>query len=154
MDNGFIRKSANVKGLDNWFELMDCHYDWASLHKNRIDELATEIIQYYKENISFVRQLGASFGFDAHFIYQPIGLLEPNQEFLLPDFYTSDYFAVYSGVDSSIREAISQGFLMMGDCSRAISEAGLQGSYVDATHYSPQGNDILASCIFRKISAP
>ncbi|MCG6900377.1 MAG: hypothetical protein LJE75_10310 [Gammaproteobacteria bacterium] len=153
-DDGFIRKSANVDGLDNWFELMDFHYNWASLHKNRIDELANEIIQYYKENISFVRQLGDSFGFDAHFIYQPIGLLEPNQEFLLPDFYASDYFAVYSGVDSRIRQAISQGFLMMEDCSRAISEAGLQGSYVDATHYSPQGNDILASCIFQKISAP
>ncbi len=153
-DDIFIRKSANVQGLDNWFELMDFHYNWASIHKNRIDELADEIIHYYQDNISFVRQLGDAFGFTAHFIYQPIGLLEPKQEFLLQEFYTSDYFAVYNGVDSRIRQAISQGFLMMEDCSRAISEAGLQGSYVDATHYSPRGNDILASCIFHRISAP
>ena len=151
--NAFIRKSANVHGLDNWLELMDFHYNWATLHKNRIDQLADEIIHYYKENISFVRQLGDAFGFAVHFIYQPIGLLESNQEFLLQDFYASDYFAVYKGVDSRIREAISAGLLMMEDCSRAISEAGVQGSYVDATHYSQQGNAILASCILQKISA-
>ena len=149
----FIRKSANVHGLDDWFELMDFHYNWATLHKNRIDELADEIIHYYKETISFVRQLGDAFGFTAHFIYQPIGLLESNQEFLLEEFYTSDYFAVYDRIDSRIREAISQGLLKMDDCSRAISEAGVQGSYVDATHYSPRGNNILASCILQRISA-
>ncbi|MGB5425151.1 MAG: hypothetical protein WBN95_00035, partial [Gammaproteobacteria bacterium] len=88
------------------------------------------------------------------FIYQPIGLLESNQEFLLEDFYTSDYFAVYNGVDSRIREAVSAGLLIMQDCSRAISEAGVQGSYVDATHYSPRGNDVLASCILQRISSP
>ena len=153
IDNVFIRKSANVHGLEDWLELMDFHYNWATLHKNRIDELADEIIHYYKENISFVRQLGETFGFDVYFIYQPIGLLESSQEFLLQDFYTSDYFAVYNGVDSRIREAISEGLLMMEDCSRAISEAGVQGSYVDATHYSPRGNDILASCILQRISA-
>lgn len=150
----FIRKSANVNGLDDWLELMDFHYNWATLHKNRIDKLADEIIHYYKENISFVRQLGDAFGFTVHFIYQPIGLLESNQEFLLEDFYTSDYFAVYNGVDSRIREAISAGLLIMEDCSRAISGAGVQGSYVDATHYSPRGNDILASCILQSISSP
>ena len=154
IDNVFIRKSANVHGLEDWLELMDFHYNWATLHKNRIDELADEIIHYYKENISFVRQLGETFGFDVYFIYQPIGLLESSQEFLLQDFYTSDYFAVYNGVDSRIREAISEGLLMMEDCSRAISEAGVQGSYVDATHYSPRGNDILASCILQTISSP
>jgi hypothetical protein len=153
-DDVFIRKSANMHGLDNWFELMDFHYNWATIHKNRIDELANEIIGYYKENISFVRQLGDSFGFDAHFIYQPIGLLETAQEFLLSEFYTSNYFAVYNGVDSRIRQAINQGALMMKDCSHAIAESGVQGAYVDAIHYSPQGNRVLASCIDQEISAP
>ena len=152
-DDAFIRKSANIHGLDNWFELMDFHYNWATLHKNRIEQLADEIIHYYQENIAFVRQLGDAFGFTVHFIYQPIGLLESNQEFLLQDFYTSDYFAVYKGVDSIIRQAISQGLLTMEDCSRAISETGVPGAYVDATHYSPRGNSILASCIHQKISA-
>jgi hypothetical protein len=151
-EDPFIRKSANVHGLDDWFELLEFHYNWASLNKSRINELATEIIQYYRENISFVRQLGTSFGFEAHFIYQPIGLLEPNQEFLLPDFYASDYFAVYHGVDSGIRQAISEGILQMDDCSHAITESGVKGSYVDVTHYSPDGNGILASCIHRKIT--
>ena len=151
-DAVFIRKSANVHGLDDWLELMDFHYNWASLHKNRIDELAGEIIRYYSETIAFVRQLGESFGFDIHFIYQPIGLLESSQEFLLQDFRTSDYFAVYNGVDSAIREATSAGLLKMEDCSRAISEAGVQGSYVDATHYSLRGNDVLAACILQRVS--
>ena len=152
-DDVFTRKSANLHGLDDWFELIYFHYNWAALRKNRIDELANDIIHYYKDGILFVRQLGASFGFNVYFIYQPIGLLETDQEFLLQDFYTSDCFAVYKGVDSRIRQAISQGLLTMEDCSRAISETGVPGAYVDATHYSPRGNSILASCIHQKISA-
>jgi len=148
-----VRKSANVHGLDDWFELMDFHYNWATIHKNRIDQLADDIIHYYTENILFVRRLGAAFGFNAYFIYQPIGLLETGQEFLLPDFYTSDYFAVYKGVDSRVRQAISQEHLMMEDCSHAISESGVQGAYVDATHYSPHGNEVLAACIHQRISS-
>ena len=79
IDDVFMRKSANVHGLDNWLELMDFYYNWTIPHKNRIDELASEIIHYYKENISFVRQPGGAFGFTVHFIYQPIALLESNQ---------------------------------------------------------------------------
>ena len=153
-DGPFIRKSANVQGLDNWFELMYFHYKWAEIHLNRIAELADDVIRYYKENIIFVQQLGVSFGFDVHFVYQPIGLLESGQEFLTQGFSESDYFAIYNGVDSRIRLAISQEQLMMEDCSRAIAEAGVQGSYVDATHYSPRGNEILAECIYQKLSVP
>lgn len=152
VDKDFIRKSANVHGMD-WTELIDFHYNWSKIHRNKSDELANDIIRFYKENISFVRQLGESFGFNAHFIYQPIGLLENNQPFLTQKFSESDYFAIYQAVDSKIRIAINEGDLMMEDCSRAISKSGVETSYVDATHYSPRGNRLVAECIHQKTSA-
>lgn len=152
VDKVFIRKSANSHGMDNWLELMDFYYNWAKIHRDKVDGLASDIIRYYVENISFVRQLGESFGFDAYFIYQPIGLLESNQPFLTHEFSQSDYFSIYKVVDSKIRIAIKEGRLTMQDCSSAISESGVEGSYVDATHYSPRGNRLVAACIHRGLS--
>ena len=152
VEDVFIRKSATVYGLDHWLELMDFHYNWAKVHVNRVDELANDIIEYYKDNIRFVEQLGKSFEFDAYFVYQPIGLLENEQQFLKQEFYASEYYAVYKGVDIRIRKEIERGGLLMKDCSRAIAESGAQLSYVDATHYSPAGNGVLAECVLQKTS--
>lgn len=152
VDKVFIRKSANVHGMDNWIELMNFYYNWSKIHRDKVDGLANDIIRYYKENISFVRQLGESFGFNAYFVYQPIGLLESNQPFLTRKFSKSDYASIYKVVDSRIRLAIKEGHLMMQDCSSAISESGVKGSYVDATHYSPRGNRLVAACIHQNIS--
>jgi hypothetical protein len=38
----------------------------------------------------------------------------------------------------------------MQDCSRSIADYGIENSYVDATHYSPEGNSVLATCIIEK----
>lgn len=150
--DAFIRKSANEHGLDDWLELMYFHYNWSEIHANRIEDLANDIIRYYRKNIDFVTQLGESFGFDAHFIYQPIGLLEEGQQFLKKSFFESDRFSLYKGVDSKIRMEIEFGGLKLKDCSRSIAESGVQGMYVDATHYSPEGNSVLANCIHKEVS--
>ena len=105
------------------------------------------MIRYYEESEAFVRALGATFGFSAHFVYQPIGLLEDGQLFLRDAFRESDAYAVYRGVDARVRAAIAEGRLRMTDCSQSIATRGVGLSYVDATHYSPQGARLIAGCI-------
>ncbi len=141
------RKSANIHGMEDWQELMLYHTKWPSIHINRADDLAEDVVQYYKEAIAFVSILGKAFGFAPHFIYQPIGLLESNQAFLAEKFSESEYLAIYRAVDARIRDEIESGGLLMLDCSRSISDYGVENSYVDATHYSPVGNSVFAKCI-------
>lgn len=150
----FIRKSADAHGLEDWQELMYLHHNWAKEYVNRTDLLADEIIGYYKENISFVEQLGEAFGFDVYFIYQPIGLLDSQNAFLNQEFYESPKYAVYKGVDLRIKNEIEAKSLGMKDCSRVLAESEKRLMYVDATHYSPSGNNILAMCVFNSISIP
>ncbi|MEN8762571.1 MAG: hypothetical protein ABF290_09055 [Thiogranum sp.] len=151
-DYSHERKSANIHGMEDWQELMLYHYKWPSIHINRTDDLAEDVVQYYKEAIAFVSILGEAFGFVPHFIYQPIGLLESNQAFLAEEFSESDYLAIYRAVDVRIRDEIKSGGLLMLDCSRSISDYGVENSYVDATHYSPEGNSVFAKCIIDKIN--
>ena len=150
LDHSHERKSANIHGMEDWQELMLYHTKWPSIHINRADDLAEDVVQYYKEAIAFVSILGKAFGFVPHFIYQPIGLLESNQAFLAEEFSESDYLAIYRAVDVRIRDEIKSGGLLMLDCSRSISDYGIENSYVDATHYSPEGNSVLAKCIIDK----
>jgi hypothetical protein len=82
LEHHYERKSANIHGMEGWQELMRYHYKWPSIHIDRANDLAEDVVQYYKEAIAFVRALGKAFGFVPHFIYQPIGLLESNQPFL------------------------------------------------------------------------
>jgi len=151
-NNVLVRKSANINGLDNWLELINFHYNWAQIQKHKLPQLSEDIIRYYKNNISFVNQLGKSFGFNAYFIYQPIGLVDSNQPFLKRKYFKSDLYTVFKGVDSEIRKAINQGHLKMLDCSHAFSKPSSKPYfYIDPTHYSPSGNKALASCILQEI---
>ena len=145
------RKSANIHGMEGWQELMFYHYKWPSIHKQRAEELADELVQYYKEAITFVRTLSKAFEFVPHFIYQPIGLLEKKQAFLSDEFSQSDYLSIYRTVDARIRGEIKSGDLPMLDCSRSIADYGVGNAYVDATHYSPAGHRVLAACIIAQI---
>ncbi len=150
LDHYHERKSANIHGMEDWQELMLYHTKWPNIHINRADDLAEDVVQYYKEAIAFVSILGKAFGFAPHFIYQPIGLLESNQAFLTEKFPESEYLAIYTAVDARIRDEIKSGSLLMLDCSRSISDYGVENAYVDATHYSPEGNSVLAKCIIDK----
>jgi hypothetical protein len=76
--------------------------------------------------------------------------LESNQAFLTEKFPESEYLAIYTAVDARIRDEIKSGGLLMLDCSRSISDYGVENAYVDATHYSPEGNSVLAKCIIDK----
>ena len=142
----FVRKNVLSNTLD-WNELMYFYKNWARCAKGRVGELSEEIVDYYKSTIDFVDRLGSAFGFSSHFVYQPIGLLETKNPFLKPGFYESDEYEVYRAVNHKIRQAIRERRLPMQDCSRSIADSDVSNAYVDATHYSPQGNRVLAECI-------
>jgi hypothetical protein len=153
--NVFTRKSADLHGLNNWVELMNFQDNWTQIQKNKTKQLSNDIVRYYKENISFIQQLGKSFDFKAYFIYQPIGLLDKSNPFLKKDYFNSDIHMVFKGVDSGIRSAIMDGSLNIKDCSDSFSKSktGFE-AYIDPTHYSPYGNKNLASCIHKNMLGP
>ncbi len=137
-------KSADEAPID-WGELMLFYERWDRIQVGRAEALAEELVEYYGRNIAFVQQLGLAFGFESRFVYQPIGLLESVQPFLKPEFDESDSKKIYQTVDERIRREIQAGGLAMVDCSQALS--GLENAYIDASHYSPQGNQRLAECV-------
>lgn len=151
---GGRRDDSRLETRADWQQLMAFHYDWARIHADHPERLAADVIRYYQEATAFVAALGRAFGFTSTFVYQPIGLLAPDQPFVEPAFLESDQYVVFRAVDTAVREAIASGRLGMWDCSRSIADAGVVDGYVDATHYSPQGGRALARCIVAAESAP
>ncbi len=137
-------KSPDREPID-WAELMRYYEGWDRIQVGRADALAQELADYYLKNIAFVRQLAEAFGFEPLFVYQPIGLLETDQPFLRPEFRESDSRRIFAVVAGRLRRDIESGRLDMIDCSQALS--GMSDGYVDASHYSAQGNRRLAECI-------
>ena len=136
----------------NWQELMIFYLHWDDLQSDRRQQLADEVVQYYAQNIRFLQRLGESFGFQAHLVYQPIGLLGENQTFHRAAFLGSKVQRIYRVVRQSVRRAIRQGKLDMTDCSSCLTAEEL--SYVDSAHYSPRGNERLARCILSGLEGP
>ena len=151
-DISFSRRSGQAPGLKDWQELMYLFYDGLNVQVNRVEEFAEEVTTHYRDNMAFVRQLGEAFGFEARFIYQPIGLLDSNNPFLTNKFHSSNYFKVYEAVDAVTRRKIINGDLDMLDCSQSVADGQPGTGYVDPTHFSPAGNKALALCIQRLIS--
>jgi hypothetical protein len=134
-----------------WQELVHFFENWDRRQVDRRRELAEELAIYYSEKISFVRSLGSAFGFESTFIYQPIGFLEERQPFVREAFLQSRVARIYRAVEATVQNAIRESRLEMVDCSRAILQRdAVATGYVDATHYSPSGNAILAECILKR----
>ncbi len=148
-------ETRRVKNPDrepiDWGELMRYYEGWDRIQVGRAEELAAELADYYEKNIAFVRQLGDAFGFEPLFVYQPIGLLEAHQPFLKPEFLGSDSRRIFAAASDRIRREIESGRLDMVDCSQALK--GMSDAYVDASHYSAQGNLRLAECILSALPA-
>lgn len=141
----FQRRRADRDPLD-WQELVFYYTRWTSFQPHRAGELAEEWIDYYAKSIQFVKQLGHEFGFEAEFVLQPIGPAEPENPFVLPAYRGSAMLSLYSTFLESARQAIREGRLPALDCS-AVLDSTIAQSYVDLSHYSPQGNRLLAECI-------
>ena len=140
-----VRPRRADRDLLNWQELMILYHNWDLLQFDHRRRLAEEVVQYYRENLRFLRLLAEAFEFRVQVVYQPIGLLQEDHPFHRAAFRDSRVQQIYRTVGQRVREAIQEGSLDMIDCSSSLSGESL--SYVDSTHYSPRGNELLARCI-------
>ncbi len=116
--------------------------------------IQTDWVQFYRENIKFVKQLEDAFGFEAYFYFQPFGILEPENPFLTPVYFDSIAIRIAQTFTKGASLAINEGSLDMIDCQDAFSAIDKSAAFVDATHYSPSGNEALASCILAGMEKP
>ena len=144
-----VRPRAADRDPLDWRELMVLYYQWDRLQFDRRQQLAEEIVGHYRENLRFLHQVAEAFDFDVEVVYQPIGLLAQNQPFLRPAFLRSKFQRIYRTVHEQVKAAIRDGPLDMIDCSESLDGESL--TYVDATHYSPHGNALLARCILGQL---
>ncbi|MEJ2138054.1 MAG: hypothetical protein P8Y61_01150 [Gammaproteobacteria bacterium] len=143
---------ANRDPID--YQLMSFFYknQFAYGDKN-LAAVQDDWLQYYQDNIRFVQQLGAAFDFEAYFIFQPFGVVEPDNPFLLPSYNGSIGQRIPLSFTQAMGAAIAAGELDMIDCQDAFSGIDKSKAFVDATHYSPTGNEALARCILSGIEA-
>jgi hypothetical protein len=105
-----------------------------------------KFLSYYRNFMEVAVGLANTFGFKAHFLYQPIGCLDKsnpnscgnrfNPSYLLPKFHLE------------FRNQIAAGSIGIKDISECISRAGVSAvAYVDGNHYSEVGNKAMAKCI-------
>ena len=110
-------------------------------------------LAHYRRNIEFVQQLGQSFGFEPYFVFQPFGVTDPDNPFLTENHFSSTGAVTAEQFVAAAAAAIGAGELAALDCHNVLAEQDSTYMYVDATHYSPQANAVLAGCILAGIRA-
>jgi hypothetical protein len=123
-----------------------------SYAKDNIDLINSDWINYYKNHMAFVRELAATFGFDVYFIFQPFGVMDKENPFLNPSYFDSSGAKVAEKFTLNAADMIKAGELEMTDCQSSFEFIDSSLAYVDATHYSPLGNQALAKCIMRELA--
>ncbi len=144
--SGYRLKDAATEPL-NWREVFYLYDHWDLVQSLRAPALAEELVEYQRQNLEFLRRLGQAFDFWVEVVHQPIGLLDRENPFLREAFFESPVYSIYRTVDERLRREIESGNLGMADCSQALIAADGRTVYVDSTHYSPQGNELLAACL-------
>lgn len=110
-----------------------------------------KILKYYQANIAFVKDLARGIGFDVHFFYQPLGMVDPNNPFLKSnwsEYSGSRIYRQFSAVQHFVRQAIAEDRLDMIDLSDCLQDLK-QPRYVDTSHYTKYANERIADAIFR-----
>jgi hypothetical protein len=124
-------------------------FDYAD---QNIDHIVNDWVGYYKGHTEFVRQLAKAFGFDVYFVFQPFGVVDKDNPFLNPSYFGSSGASTAAAFTQGAADAINAGELNMIDCQNAFASIDRTLAYVDATHYSPQGNKALAACVVHSIA--
>lgn len=115
-----------------------------------IDAVKADWIEYYRENIAFVEGLADAFDFEVLFVFQPFGVVEEENPFLFPAYFDSPGIVVAQEFTAAAASAIDNETLDMLNCQDAFSDIDKSLAFVDATHYSPSGNEALAECILHE----
>nr|UXE44091.1 hypothetical protein Hi04_10k_c1074_00010 [uncultured bacterium] len=122
-------------------------YKWAPQHAA---ELRTELIAQYRANLDFISHLSKTYGFEALVFYQPIGLLDPTNEFVTDATRRLPEYAFFASLNDAVRAEIAAGRLAMIDLQDALDPMP-HLRYVDLAHYSPAANQLIAAAIFARV---
>jgi hypothetical protein len=122
-------------------------YKWAPQHAV---ELRAELIAQYKTNLDFIDALAKSFGFEALVFYQPIGLFDPTDEFVIEAARRMPEYAFLASLDEAVHAEIASGRLNMIDLRDALNPLE-HLRYVDVDHYSPAAHRLIAAAIFAQL---
>ena len=125
---------------------------WAEFGERHSDLLLRQIIQYYENNLAMIQGLAEGFGFKAYIFYQPMGLLDSENPFVMPDAQKKKGYAFVKKMHEGIRSAISSRRLNMVDLSQSLMEMDTL-RFIDAAHYAPASNKVLAKEIFDRMEA-
>jgi hypothetical protein len=151
MENLATDKDANLEPFDHG-EAMFINERYLAFYEHHADAVNRKILQFYRTNIAFVRQLGQTFGFDTFFFYQPNGMTYAENEFLKDQWqaYTeSSLYHVFSSVENFIRATIRSKKMDMIDLSDCLQDMD-KPRYIDPTHYSRFANRVIAEVVFHQ----
>ncbi|MEC9376023.1 MAG: hypothetical protein VYA80_06590 [Pseudomonadota bacterium] len=142
---------GNKDRLD--YRLMSWHYKYSfEYSRNHAQQINLQWVDHYKKNISFITELGKTFGFKTIFVFQPNGYMEKDNPFMTDKYKLSPRRELAINFNNNARNKIAEGELNMFDCLGAFENFDGSYAFVDAIHYSPQGNKKLVECLMEAIN--
>lgn len=119
-------------------------HDWEGFAQDNDKLLWKQINASLKAHTDYVKNLSRAFGFEATVVFQPMGLFDPNNPFVLRYARDSVGYKYFETMRANIRREIAAGNLPFVDGSDWLNE--MDGDrYVDVAHYSPNANKLIAS---------
>jgi len=155
----WVEKTASVRGardikfdrdafLDGFdFLEADLAYrEWGEFSEIHRPALTAKVLDYYSQNLTLIAALRAGYDFDALVVYQPIGLFDPSNPFVLETARMARGYRYADDTVRAVRAAIASNRLAMIDGGRALEAVGGH-RYMDVAHYTPASNQALAQFI-------
>ena len=119
--------------------------NWASPADKNKKELCNQLFEMLKNNQKLISCLAQTYKFDFKVIWQPIGFIEKENEFVGRDFDKLPGFDFAFSANEMVKNEIGQKNLIFIDGSSWIEELTKSGlGYVDNMHYSPIANKKMA----------
>lgn len=128
-------------------------FNWEIYAKSNEAMLRREIINGLRGNLDFLEKLAKAHGFGLTVVFQPMGLLDPDNPFV-PQSVRSKYgYRFLRDIHDLIRSEIGSGTLHMVDLSQSLLPLKMH-KFVDIAHYTPAANRALAEAIAPLITGP
>ncbi len=145
-----IERDAFVDGFD-FVEAEYAFAHWPELAELHREEYKKLILESYRSNLKLIKTLADGYGFKAYVFFQPIGLLDPANLFVLPQTRTEPGYRYVQEIVDTVRTAIARGDIDMIDISQVFNDLD-EPRYIDAEHYTPAANSVLARVIARYVT--
>jgi hypothetical protein len=114
---------------------------WAAYGERHRDDLAAQLMSWYRSNLQLLRALAQGYGFRL-----PIGVFDPSNPFVPARARSAPGYGYVSSLVDAMRKAIAQGELEMIDLAASL-DAVSEPRYIDIVHYSPAANRAIAAAI-------